>query len=476
MNALLKKLGWMFLLASLSAGGFAQSLDQAKKLYNEGQYEEAKPAFEKLVKQSPNNSSYNLWYGVCCYETGELEAAEKYLQVALNRKVAEASRYLAHIYFSSYRFDKAVPMWEEYIALLEKKKEDTEEYEALLEKTEKMLRMKEKTEDIQVIDSMVVSKDRILSVYHLSEDCGVLRMYNDFFKSSQETQPSTVYINPKNDQAYYARPDETGRYSLYTQSRLMDAWADEKALFASETDNNYPFVLGDGMTLYFASKGNGSIGGYDLFVTRYNTGSNSFLAPEQLGMPFNSTANDYLMVIDEVKKLGWFVSDRNQPEGQVCVYLFIPDESRKRIAESEDEDWLRGRATLASIKDTWVEGGNYSAQIRLAQTDDTSKEKTVKRDFEFVINDHTTYYTWNEFRSAEAKMSYEKVIGLKKQMQTLEDKLDEARTAYAKGNSSAHEQLKPSILQAEEKLSELLSQIDEWEKKTRNTENLKLKN
>ena len=31
----------------------AQSLDQAKKLYNEGEYAEAKPAFEKLVKQSP---------------------------------------------------------------------------------------------------------------------------------------------------------------------------------------------------------------------------------------------------------------------------------------------------------------------------------------------------------------------------------------------------------------------------------------
>ena len=51
----------------------AQTLNEAKQLYNEGQYAEAKPVFEKLVKQSPNNSSYNLWYGACCFETGEID-------------------------------------------------------------------------------------------------------------------------------------------------------------------------------------------------------------------------------------------------------------------------------------------------------------------------------------------------------------------------------------------------------------------
>ena len=76
----------------------AQSLDQAKKLYNEGQYAEAKPAFEKLIKQSPSNSSYNLWYGVCCYETGDLAAAEKHLSFAVKRKVIESFRYLGEVY------------------------------------------------------------------------------------------------------------------------------------------------------------------------------------------------------------------------------------------------------------------------------------------------------------------------------------------------------------------------------------------
>ena len=55
----------------------AQTLAQAKILYEKGQYEQAKPVFKKFVKSQPNNGNYNLWYGVCCLNTGEAEEAIK---------------------------------------------------------------------------------------------------------------------------------------------------------------------------------------------------------------------------------------------------------------------------------------------------------------------------------------------------------------------------------------------------------------
>ncbi|MDR1556703.1 MAG: tetratricopeptide repeat protein, partial [Tannerellaceae bacterium] len=75
-------------------GLYAQSLEQAKRLYTAGKYAEAKPVFAKLVGQSPNNASYNHWYGVCCLETGDAETAEPYLKIAASRRVQEAYRYL----------------------------------------------------------------------------------------------------------------------------------------------------------------------------------------------------------------------------------------------------------------------------------------------------------------------------------------------------------------------------------------------
>ena len=91
---------------------------------------------------------------------------------------------------------------------------------------------------------------------------------------------------------------------------------------------NDPFVLSDGVTIYYATDGEG-LGGYDIFVTRYNTNTDSYLTPENVGMPFNSPYNDYMYVIDEYNNLGWFTSDRFQPEEKVCIYVFIPNSSKQ---------------------------------------------------------------------------------------------------------------------------------------------------
>ena len=365
-------------------------------------------------------------------------------------------------------------MWEDYIALIAKKNVDTEPYEALLEMTERMLRMRDNTELVQVIDSMVVDKEELLSTYFLHEDNGEIRPYDNVFPASGENA-SPVYVTPKGDRAYYGRK-KNGTFALFTQSKLMDDWADEKPIFPNDSaDNNYPFVLGDGRTLYFASKGNGSIGGYDLFITRYSIDGSRFLSPEQLSMPFNSLANDYMMVIDEAKGVGWFASDRNQPEGKVCLYLFVPDAARKRIPEGINAEKLRRSAALKSIKETWADGRNYTALITSAKTESTSREKKAEKEIEFIVNDRTVYFTWDEIRNADAKAFYEKAEGLKKQIGMLEDRLTDDYTAYTKRDENTQAQLKPVILKNEERLDELRKQVKEWEKKARNAENNTLK-
>ena len=110
-------LGWLPLMA-LSAS--AQNQEQAKRLFNAGKYEEAKPAFEKLLKRNPKNGSLNYWYGVCLYETGEADKCLPYLKHAADRDVREANRYLAMFYSDSYRFSEAEESWETYFELMEK--------------------------------------------------------------------------------------------------------------------------------------------------------------------------------------------------------------------------------------------------------------------------------------------------------------------------------------------------------------------
>jgi len=287
-----------------------------------------------------------------------------------------------------------------------------------------------------------------------------------------------VYMNQRQDKIFYAQNTPDNQFCLFTQSKLMDKWGDKKMLpmnVNSASNENYPFVLTDGVTIYYASTGNSSLGGYDLFVTRYNISSDSYLVPEQMGMPFNSPFNDYMMVIDETKGLGWFVSDRFQSKGKVCVYLFIPNAEHKRL-ETEDVELKRSRAAIASIKDSWTANATYLNLIQLAHQEILSGTNEVKKDFDFVVSDNLVYYTLSDFASPEAKNYFEKVIALRKQIDELSGKLADMRKSYKAGNKTDKERITPIILQAENQLEELANQPHELEKKARNAEVIFLRN
>ena len=476
MKGVAKKLLYILSVVLLCTGLQAQSLDQAKKLYNEGQYAEAKPAFERLVQRVPSNSSYNHWYGVCCFETGDYETAEKHLLVAVKRKVQESYRYMGDLYFLTYRFEEAVEMYEEYIDILTKKKQETEEFEEKADLAKRGQRMLERVEDIQIIDSIVVNKHDILQAYQISDESGSLYSFNQFFEANDSVF-SSVYMNQKERNIYYGKRNTEGHFNLYTQSKLMDKWGDEKQLpqniNSPESNNSFPFVLSDGATIYYASTNKESLGGYDIFVTRYNTNTETYLTPEQMGMPYNSIYNDYMLVIDESKGLGWFVSDRFQPEDKACIYLFVPDATRSRI-ESEDIEEKRTRAMISSIHDSWKET-NYSELIQLAYTE-AAGVSAPQRDFEFIINDNTVYYTLADIKSPEAKSYYEKALGIRQQINELKERLEQSRTSYTSANQAGRTQLSARIIQDEQQLEILLPQPYDLEKKARNVEIQYLRN
>ena len=69
-----------------------------------------------------------------------------------------------------------------------------------------------------------------------------------------------------------------------------------------------------------------------------------------------SVSEEKELVIDEFNDLGWFASDRYQPEGKVCIYVFIPNSSKQVYNyEGMDPDKMISLAQLHSIKDTWTD-------------------------------------------------------------------------------------------------------------------------
>ena len=148
--------------------------------------------------------------------------------------------------------------------------------------------------------------------------------------------------------------DTLGNSTLFTKDMLGGKWSKPTELTGIDNSEspNYPFMMADGITFYFAQKGESSLGGYDIFVTRYNSETGEFLRPNNIGLPFNSKANDYMYVIDELDSLGWLVTDRNQPDGKVCIYTFVPSKTRENLnLEEMTEDEVKPFA-LVSIEMT----------------------------------------------------------------------------------------------------------------------------
>ena len=469
----------LLLFCFILVGASAQTLEQAKAFYNKGQYEQAKPIFQKFVKTQPANGNYNLWYGVCCLETGEPDVALKYLETAVKRRIPSGQLHLARTYNDLYRFEEAIKCYEDYISDLSKRKKPTEEAEKLLEKSKSNFRMLKGIEEVCIIDSIVVDKGHFLEVYKISPESGKLFMYNDFFQDKEEVE-ATVYETELSNKIYYGERQPDGKLSILSRNKMQGEWGKGSLLPGSINDSvnaNYPYVLTDGVTIYYAADGENSIGGYDIFVTRYNTNTNTYLTPENMGMPFNSPYNDYMFVIDEFNNLGWFASDRYQPEGKVCIYVFIPNPS-KRVYNYEAMDKQKAirLAQIHSLKDTWVDQNAVSeAQQRLQTAINEKPQVEQTYDFEFVIDDHTTYHQWSDFKSPQAKELFSKYRQQEKDFRQQLDKLEEQRSLYSRANENDKAKLTPAILDLEKRVRSLSDEVKRAAIEVRNTEKQTLK-
>lgn len=444
-------------------------------MFSNGEYVKAKPAFQRFVKSQPNNANYNYWYGVCCMETNDAQEAIKPLEFANKRKVPNAPLFLGKAYHQLYRFEEAVKAFEEQISALQKKKQPTEAVFDLLEESKTSARMLKGVEIVCVIDSFVVDRDSFLKAYKISKESGDLHTFNAFFQTTGENT-GTVYETELKNKIYYSKVGKDSTLDILSSNKMLDEWSQPTPLPGSinkEANANYPFVSSDGTTLYFASDSKNSMGKYDIFVTRYNTGTDTYLTPENVGMPFNSPSNDFMYVIDEYNQLGWFATDRRQPEGKVCVYVFIPNSSKQTYNyESMDTEKIRSLAQLHSIQETWKDEAIVTAAKKRLEIvlEQVAEESKPKKDFDFLIQDYLTYHHLNDFTSPKAKESFRRYQQQEKDYLQQKQKLDGQRKQYMQAGREEKSRMAPAILDLERRVKEMSDQLDALAIQARNLE------
>lgn len=471
MDTKIKLTAIALLMFSASAG--AQTLSQAQRWFTQGEFEKAKPVFKKLVKQSPSNANYNFWYGACCYETGEMMEGLPYLEKSAARKVINAYLYVSKAYYDMYRYGDAIENLEQHIYWLERKNRDTSYAEELMTKYRKGERLIRSVENITVVDSFVVDKQNFLEAYKLGGQAGTLGITTD---SIGGEDICIEFVNEMGDKKLLSAKDENGNKKLYSSVKLIDKWSKPQRLRGINddmTELNYPFLDSDGTTLYFSAKGDESLGGYDIYVTRADSEENSYFKPDNLGYPFNSVYNDYMYAIDDYNNLGWFASDRYQPEGKVCVYVFIPNDSK--ITYDYDAIGAEKMISLAKLDNIAMTQDDKEKVIRAKQrlakvTYSGNKNNGQKGDFEFIVNDNRTYTSLNDFRNKEAKKLFQEMNKMKNDLKELEAELDGLREKYATSGDDVKKSIAPGIIDKEQRVESLRTEIETMTTRIRNLE------
>ncbi len=470
--SIFKYLLCVILALSTTVSTMAITLDEARELYKAGKYAEAAPTFKAQLKRRPNDGSLNHWYGVCLFHEKSYVEAEKHLIVGMKRKVIESPHYLADLCMAQYRFDEAIEYYESYVEALSKaKREVPDSINSAIDRARRAELMLQYVEQTQIIDSLIVDADSFFEYFKMTPESG--RIGNSSSLEIAIPDSTIAYIPQRGDYIYFGLPTTESGYDLYSQAKSSDGeWSNPKPLSSgvnTPRDEAYPFFMNDGVTLYFASNGDSSIGGYDIFITRMNLENNTFLKPENVGMPFNSIYNDYMMAIDEMLNVGWFVSDREQIPGKVTIYLFIPNESKRTYNTGEVKTDIKSLALIRSIRDSWRENANYSDLLQ--QIADIKEETVVARpDFVFAVCNGVHYTKLDQFVNAEARNLYIKATEMRKIIAQLESQLSEMRIQYARAKGATKQQLVTRITQMESQLLSLYPQPGEYENRARQAE------
>lgn len=344
--------------------------------------------------------------------------------------------------FYNYDFDAASKHLAAWRTTLKKSDAtDIATADSLASKIEIGKRMLAHADRITVIDSIAVDADDFFRHYRLPRSAGRLLAPEDIPIPEAQDEASMAYSNEAGDFLMWAKPDSIGTLRIVEASRLTDGqWSEP--IFTPEKlngngDADFPFLSSDGTMLYYAADGEDSLGCYDIYAATRDSATD-YLDPMNLGMPFNSPFDDYLLVYDDENGVGWWATDRNQLDGKLTIYIFLNDDERPELTEDDDPIVF---AKISDYKATWqknpsgnnAEGQDYNIVLKHIASINTVE--LPEPEFRLPIPGGKFYLYFEDFYNSSAEKSMHQYLKLKEEQEEELARLDSLRHTYAQNRS-----------------------------------------
>ena len=133
----------------------------------------------------------------------------------------------------------------------------------------------------------------------------------------------SLYAPDWNDVLYFSAEGPSGTRDIMMTMLDDTLWTvpvPVAELSDSSADEIYPMLSPDGKTIFFASDGLYGVGGYDLYKSVWDEQRQRWSAPQNMGFPYSSPADDFLYVESEDGDYALFASNRECGRDSVYVY------------------------------------------------------------------------------------------------------------------------------------------------------------
>ena len=306
-------------------------------------------------------------------------------------------------------------------------------------------------EEVCFIDSFVVDKENFLDAYKISPESGKLFMYDAYFKDSGK-EGGTVYETELGNKLYYSEMQPDSTLSILSRNKVagqMERWQ----LVARKHQRGHECRLSlctyRRYHIYYASDGPGSMGEYDIFVTRYNTNTDSYLMPEKCGHAVQFALQRLYVRHRRIQRLG-MVCLRPLPARRQSVHLCIHSQliqaSVQLRRDGPGQDDIIGATSLyqGHMDGHRCGKGRPRKDFGPLPTQSRGLPRSTIFNSSLTTTPPTTSWTISAPRRPKPRMA--NTISWSRATNKLQEKLEDMRSEYSRANKQEKDKMSAAIL------------------------------
>lgn len=249
---------------------------------------------------------------------------------------------------TSYRFKESLKIYDSALQLTENELYMAADSLLRLDVQDKILMSENGCSMTGFVDSPKVIARRRFSIedfflyYPLQDSCW-RSVPNQLDSMSDHSLAKATFIRNQDETVFWSAADNEGIRNIYTSSLRDSLWSLPTLLneqMTSASDDIYPMLSPDGKSLFFSSAGLYGVGGYDIYVSRWNEDTQDWNAPVNMGFPYSSPYDDFLYIDTEDGHHSVFASNRDCAGDSVWVYVLEYDNVPVRRSVEDPNELL----------------------------------------------------------------------------------------------------------------------------------------